>query len=131
MVKALERIAASIGSVREQSLSNVSNFAAIKVEIGNFVGSFQEISGATSEASTGSQEIVLASSSLSEISQAVRSEANAIRSGLDSFEVLMTSVRAAAEKTGTVMANVTVNTKASNEGFDRLARTVVGILLTI
>ena len=127
MVDALDRIAASIASVRELSLSNVSNFAAIKEEIGNFVGSFQEISGATSEASAGSQEIVLASSSLNEISQVVRSEANAIRSGLDSFEVLMASVRAASEKTGGVMVNVTSNTKDSNEGFDRLARTVVGI----
>jgi methyl-accepting chemotaxis protein len=127
MAKALERVGKSIASVRKASSESLSNFSSAKDEMQNFVSSFQEIGGATTEAATGSQEIVEASGSLTEISETVREGTVSIRTGLEAIEDSMSSIGNAFERTKTTVTSLTENLKDSNEGFDRLAKAVVGI----
>ena len=127
IIEALARIQKSIAAVRDLSGENVVTFEAFGKEIMGFADSFREIGGATAEASVGTQEIVAASSSLTEVSETVRAGAQAIRSGVFSVEGLMTTVRGACEKTALTIDRLTGNVKASNSGLDGLTNSIVGM----
>jgi len=127
IVDALGRIEKSIAAVHDVSGENIATFGELNREIQGFVDSFREIDGATTEASAGTQEIVKASGSLTEMSETVRAGAKAIRRGVSAVESLMATVRGASEKTSRTIEKVTENVKATNSGLDGLAATVVQV----